>query len=163
MIKKYFTKEHVITKEDNEDFESSTKCWICHNDYIDTDLKELGKFNLKINIIPKGLEKYMSFTLNNKLSFIDSFQFLNSSLGNLVKNLGKDNLKHLSLEFDNSFSNLVKQKWFCPYYEYTRDFEKFIEQIPSKEEFYSSLTELIPKELVTKKINMFLRFGTNLK
>ena len=49
------------------------------------------------------------------------------------------------------------------YYEYTRDFEKFIEQIPSKEEFYSSLTELIPKELVTKKINMFLRFGTNLK
>ena len=110
MIKKYFTKEHVITKEDNEDFENSTKRWICHNDYIDTDVKELGKFNLKINVIPNGLEKYMSFSLNNKLSFIDSFQFLNSSLRNLVKNLGKDNLKHLSKEFDNSFSDLVKQK-----------------------------------------------------
>ena len=28
-----------MTKEDNEDFENSTKCWICDNDYIDTDVK----------------------------------------------------------------------------------------------------------------------------
>ena len=34
----------------------------------------------------------MSFTINNKLSFIDSFQFLNSSLYSLVKNLNKDDL-----------------------------------------------------------------------
>ena len=34
---------------------------------------ELGKFNLKINVIPNGFKKYMSFTINNKLSFIDSF------------------------------------------------------------------------------------------
>ena len=26
-----------MSKEDNEDFENSTKCWICDNDYIDTD------------------------------------------------------------------------------------------------------------------------------
>ena len=43
-------------------------------------MQELGKFNLKINVIPNGLEKYMSFSINNKLSFIDSFQFLSSSL-----------------------------------------------------------------------------------
>ena len=30
---------------------------------------ELGKFNLKINGMPNGLEKYMSFTINNKLKF----------------------------------------------------------------------------------------------
>ena len=42
-------------------------------------MQELGKFNLKINVIPNGLEKYMSFSINNKLSFIDSFQFLSSS------------------------------------------------------------------------------------
>ena len=39
MIKKHFNKECVMTKEDNEDFENSTKCWICDNDYIDTDVK----------------------------------------------------------------------------------------------------------------------------
>ena len=38
-MKKHFNKELVITKEDNEDFENSTKCWICDNDYIDTGVK----------------------------------------------------------------------------------------------------------------------------
>ena len=28
-----------MTKEENEDFENSTKCWICDNDYIDNDVK----------------------------------------------------------------------------------------------------------------------------
>ena len=31
-----------------------------------------------INVIPNELEKYMSFSINNKLSFIDSSQFLSS-------------------------------------------------------------------------------------
>ena len=53
----------------------------------------LGKFNLKISIIPNRLEKYMSFTINNKLSFIDSFQFLSSSIDSFVKNLNKDDFK----------------------------------------------------------------------
>ena len=26
-------------KEDNKNFQNSTKCWICDNDYIDTDVK----------------------------------------------------------------------------------------------------------------------------
>ena len=38
-MKKHFNKESVMTKEDNEDFKSSTKCWIHDNDYIDTDVK----------------------------------------------------------------------------------------------------------------------------
>ena len=28
-----------MTKEDNEDFENSTKCWICDNNYNDDDVK----------------------------------------------------------------------------------------------------------------------------
>ena len=110
-MKKHFNKELVMTKEDNKDFKNSTKCWICDNDYFDTDIKvrdhwhvtakyrgsahracninlklnhkipivfhnlknydshliieELDKFNLKISVIPNGLEKYMSFTINN--------------------------------------------------------------------------------------------------
>ena len=34
-------------------------------------MQELDKFNFKINVIPNGLEKYMSFTINKKLIFID--------------------------------------------------------------------------------------------
>ena len=36
-------------------------------------MQELGKFNLKRNVMPNRLEKYMSFDVNNKLSFIDRF------------------------------------------------------------------------------------------
>ena len=38
-MENYFDKELVMTKEDNKDFENSTKCWICDNDYIDNDVK----------------------------------------------------------------------------------------------------------------------------
>ena len=39
VMKKHFTKEFVMTKEDNEDFKNSTKCWICDNDHVDNDVK----------------------------------------------------------------------------------------------------------------------------
>ena len=45
----------------------------------------------------------------------------------------------MSQEFDNNVLDLVKQKGFYPY-EYMSDFEKFKEELPSKEKFYSSLT-----------------------
>ena len=75
-------------------------------------MQELGKFNLKINVIPNRLEKHMSFSINNKLSFIDSFQFLSSSLDGSVKKLAKDDFKCLSQEFDNNVLDLIKQKVF---------------------------------------------------
>ena len=78
-------------------------------------MHELGKFDLEINFTRNGLEKYMSFSMNNKLGFIDSFQFLSSSLDSLVKNLGKVDFKYLSQEFDNTVLDLVKQKGFYPY------------------------------------------------
>ena len=37
--KKHFNKELVMSKADNEDFENSTKCWICDNTYADSDVK----------------------------------------------------------------------------------------------------------------------------
>ena len=51
---------------------------------------ELDKFDVKIKVIPNGLEKYMAFFLNKNLVFIDSMQFMNSSLEKLVKNLPDD-------------------------------------------------------------------------
>ena len=71
----------------------------------------------------------MGFTINNKFSFIESFQFLSSSLDSLVKNL----------KFDNFKLDLVKQKRFY-HFEQMSDFEKFKEELTGKEKFYSSLT-----------------------
>ena len=55
--------------------------------------KELSKFDCKISVIPNGLEKYMSFTLNKNIFFIDSMLFVNSSLDKLVKNLSSEGFK----------------------------------------------------------------------
>ena len=66
----------------------------------------------------------MRFSINNKLSCIDIFQFLSSSLDSLVKNLAKDNFKYLNQKFDNSILNLVKQKRFYTY-GYMSDLETF--------------------------------------
>ena len=117
--------------------------------------------HLKIIVIPNGLEKYMSFSINNKVSFTDSFQLLSSSLDSLVNldNVGKDDFKYLSQEFGNNVLDLVKQKGFYPY-ECITDFEKFKGQLASKEKFYNSL---IGKKICDKNIKMFLRIGTNLK
>ena len=117
-------------------------------------MQERGKFNLKINVIPNGLEKYISFTISNKLRFIDSFQFRSSSLDNLVKILNKDDFMCLGQKFDNSVIDLVKQKIFY-LYEYVSDFEKYNKELPSKEKFYSALTR---KEINDKKCEHVLNF-----
>ena len=155
-MKNHFNKELVMAKEDNEDFENSTKFQVYDNVYVDGDvevrdhchitgkyrgsarrdcsingklihkitvvfhnirnydsyliMQELGRFNLNINVIPKKIKKYMSFSINNKLSFIDSFQLLSSSLDSLVKNLRNDCFKYLSKAFNNNVLDLVKQK-----------------------------------------------------
>ena len=101
------------------------------------------------------MEKYISFSINNKLSFIDSFQFLSSSLYSLVKNLNKDGFKYLSQEFDDNILDLVQQKGFYPY-DYMSDFEKFKEEFPSKERFYSWLTY---KKISYKEYDYDLKVG----
>ena len=45
-------------------------------------INEIGKFDVKADVIPNGLEKYMTFTINKNLIFIKSIQFMNSSLEN---------------------------------------------------------------------------------
>ena len=55
----------------------------------------------------------MIFSFNNKLVLIDSFQFLRCLLDGLVKNLGSNDFRYLSQEFDNKMIlklDVVKQK-----------------------------------------------------
>ena len=85
-------------------------------------VKELSRFNnLKISVIPNGLEKYMAFTVNKNLVFIDSIQFMNSSLDKSVKNLSDKDFKCLSEELSGEKLKLVKQKGVYPH-EYMSSF-----------------------------------------
>ena len=70
----------------------------------------MSKFDVKVNVIPNGLEIYLAFTINNNLVFIDSMQFGNTSLDTLVKNLSDNEFKYLSEEFSSDLLKLVKQK-----------------------------------------------------
>ena len=70
-------------------------------------IQETCKFNLKINVILNRLEKYTSFSINYKLSFIDSFQILIFSWGSLVETLSKVDFIKLNEECDNKVLELV--------------------------------------------------------
>ena len=75
--------------------------------------KELSKFDCRVSVTPNGLEKYMSFTLNKNIVFMDSMLFMNSSLDKLAGNLGSKDFKYLSEEFRGEKLDLVKKKGMC--------------------------------------------------
>ena len=62
-------------------------------------IKEISKFDMKVSVITNELEKYMAFTINTNLVFIDSMKFMNSSLDSLAKNLSDISLKHSLMNF----------------------------------------------------------------
>ena len=104
-------------------------------------MQEIGKFEKDIKVIPNNLEKYMAFFLGKHLKFIDSFQFMSSSLETLVKNVPLSDLKYTSQEFQDKKLELMKRKGVYPY-DYMNSFDKFDDRnIPSKKEFYSLLTD----------------------
>ena len=87
-------------------------------------INEIGKINVKVDVITNVLEKYMAFTVNKNLVFIDSKQFIDSSLEKLVKNLSDDEFKHLAEELGSENLKLLNA---CPY-EYMDSFERFSEK-----------------------------------
>ena len=159
IMKKEFNKPLRMTKDDEEEFQKTQKCYICDKKYTDKDIRVrdhchiTGKYrgsahqecNLKlrvnpeeikipvifhnlrgydshfimqeigaivkkhtyknkkgeeqqmtINAIPNNMEKYMAFMLGNSLVFLDSFQFMSSSLEKLVSNIPRESLKYTS-------------------------------------------------------------------
>ena len=102
--------------------------------------KKGEKCQMNINAIPNNMEKYMAFMLGNHLTFIDSFQFMSSSLDKLVSNLPKEALKYTSQTFKNEKLDLMSKKGVYPY-DFMDSFEKFNEKLPSKEDFYSILND----------------------
>ena len=54
-------------------------------------MQETSKLDVKIDVIPNGLEKYMG---NRNLTFIASMQFMSSSLYVSVKTLSGNDFKY---------------------------------------------------------------------
>ena len=96
------------------------------------------KCQMNINAIPNNMEKYMAFMLGNHLTFLDSFQFMSSSLDKLVNNLPKESLKYTSKMFKGTKFDLMVRKGVYPY-DYMDSFDKFKSQLPSQEDFFSIL------------------------
>ena len=111
--------------------------------FIMQQIGEISKKDgdLNINAIPNNMEKYMAFMLGNNLTFINSFQFMGSSLDKLVNNLPKDDLKYTSKVFKGKKLNLLSQKGVYPY-DFMDSFEKFDQtKLPTKDQFYSILND----------------------
>ena len=103
-------------------------------------MQEIGKFDIKANVIPNGLEKYMAFTINKNVFCIDKMEVMNSGLDALFKNMTDNDFKYLS-QFNGEQLNLAKQKGVYPY-EYMNSFGKFSEdKLSDKCEFYSFLKD----------------------
>ena len=103
--------------------------------------KKGEKQDLNINAIPNNMEKYIAFMLGNHLTFIDSFQFMSSSLDKLVSNLPNDDLIYTSKAFKGKRLNLMSQKGVYPY-DFMDSFEKFNQtKLPTKDQFYSILND----------------------
>ena len=123
------------------------------NHFIINELGELiseGQ-NISIDVIPSNAEKYMAFYIGKHLAFIDSFQFMSSSLEKLAENLSEEEFIYTRKYFtkagcanhpsptDERQFHLMKGKGVYPY-DYMDSFDKFNDsQLPSKEDFYSLL------------------------
>ena len=138
---------------------------ICHNlRGYDSHLiiKEISEFDVKVSVIPNGLEKYMAFTINTNLVFIDNMQFMNSSLDSLVTNPSDNDFKYFSEEFSGEFLKLVKQNGVYPY-EYMDSFKKFSEnKLPDRCKFFRFLKDVcISKKDYLKADNIWNLFKMN--
>lgn len=103
----------------------------------------IGKLkDKKLKVIAQNMERYVSFSVGD-LCFIDSFQFMSSSLETLVNNMtceGFSNFKHFSNHFkdDETAKSLLRKNVYC--YDYIDSYEKFEEKkLPPKEAFYNRL------------------------
>lgn len=112
-------------------------------------IKELAKYEGTMKIIPQSKEKYTSVTkiieTSNKyqpiqIKFIDSYQFLSSSLNELSQSLNVSDFINLSHEFiDNEQTHLLRRKGVYPH-DYIDSWSKYDEnKLPHKERFYNSL------------------------
>ena len=94
IMKKYFDKELVMTKEDDKDFVNSTKCWNCDNVYVEDNVKIRDHCHITGKYRGSAHRDYCNtkVTLNPKIPIV--FQDLENYDSHLIMpELGKINFK----------------------------------------------------------------------
>ncbi|CAB3988508.1 Hypothetical predicted protein [Paramuricea clavata] len=102
---------------------------------------------IDLTVIATNLQKYLSFSFGNQLVFIDSLQFMSTSLEKLVSNLkGQASDEELALKFpitskrfQGESLKLMTQKGVFPYDHFTSLETTKETQLPSKDAFFSTL------------------------
>ena len=129
-------------------------------------MKVVGKYGqaLQISCIAQNMEKYITFTLGN-LKFVDSLQFLNTSLQSLVSNLSRtgdmnEKFYHLHRHFNDWQGDILRRKGVYPY-SYVTDEDKMSETaLPPKEAFFNDLAqEHVSEEDYRHAVNVWESFG----
>ena len=138
-------------------------------------IKSMCDENAKMSCIAKNEESYISFSKGEKVDtykkkgeeidkffysrYIDSYKFLVSSLDKASKTLEDKDCKLLKL-FLNEDLNIVRKKGIFPY-EWFDSFEKLNEtELPSIENFYSTLNEFsISEEEYKHAQNVWNKFN----
>ena len=102
-------------------------------------MQSIGQFKeKKIECIANNMQKFISFSLGD-LQFIDSLQFLPSSLEKLVSGLDLNNFNIMKEYFNDEELNLLARKGVYPY-SYIDCKDKFLEeQLPPQEAFFDDL------------------------
>ncbi|KAL4153547.1 hypothetical protein QTP88_001380 [Uroleucon formosanum] len=110
-------------------------------------IRELGCYDKDIHVIPNSSEKYISFSKEIapkfNIKFVDTYRFMTEKLSKLAKNLSEDKLRlrETMKVFSINVLELVTRKRVFPY-EYIDSWSKLDDSfLPSKLEFYSSLTD----------------------
>ena len=108
-------------------------------------MQKIGQFKTGINIIPNNMEKYTSFSIGTErmewdykekklvnkvkynLTFLDSFQFMSSSLSNLIDDLKKSDLQKFKYAFQEfgSLTRMMTRKGIYPY-TYMNNWHSFV-------------------------------------
>ena len=117
---------------------------------------------ITIEAIPRSSEKLLTIFLDN-FSFIDSFQFLPSSLSHLadlLSNKNQDDFKEIKKYFDKKlFYYVIRKGIMC--YDYIDSWEKLKKRrLPSRKAFFNSLSNKhISKKDYKFALDMFKFFG----
>ena len=104
-------------------------------------VKVASKFGRQLSCIPNTMDKYMSFSIGQKLVFLDSVQFVATSLENLVSALNKEGDKMFPVFNSEVGFNLLRQKGVFPYDWFNSAERLNATELPAKNEFYSKLNE----------------------
>ena len=102
-------------------------------------MQKIHKAKGNITCIANNAEKYISFSIT-QIKFFDSFQFMASSLENLVKATNKSAFKITKSEFGDK-TDIILRKGVYPY-EYIDNLDRFNEtQLPPIDKFYSKRSD----------------------